>query len=191
MNNIITSLGNQYYHIIDSMEGAKRLLYQRVNEQVAQANDFAIASHVMIQQRCVETSLRVKQFASTHAKTIVFIGFSATTAYFAPQIFFPTVVATIILKIQLAHYLEELANENLKVDKNPYLLHPQYGPEYVSSFDMTMGGIAAVDSFAIATIYFPSTWTVAALPILGGLATGNCLAKYAMDTARSWTIIRT
>lgn len=45
---------------------------------------------------------------------------------------------------------------------------------------MTMGTIAAVDSVVMGILVLPST-TVSLIPVLGGFAAGNCVAKLGMN----------
>ncbi len=93
-------------------------------------------------------------------------------------------VATIILRVELTFYLKKLANEYLKPEKNMYLLNPRFGPNYVSTLDVTMAAIAAVDAIALGTIFVAGSWTVTLIPALAGITAGSCAARLGMDIAQ-------
>lgn len=95
-------------------------------------------------------------------------------------------IATIILRVELSRHLKKLANEYLKNDHNPYLLNPKHGPTYVTSLDLTLGAIAALDAIALGTIFVAGSWSVALIPVLGGIAAGSVAAKWGMDKAYAW-----
>ena len=137
-------------------------------------------------QRCVDTANKIKDFVQRHQGEILFIGCCAITAYFAPHLFFPALIVTVIIRVEL----KQLAKQYLRDEQNPYERNPRFGPHYVSVLDLTLGVIAAADAFALGTIFIAGSWTVALIPVLGGVAAGNCLAKMGMDIAHSWSSLQ-
>ena len=139
-----------------------------------------------ISQTVRSTAEKVTNFLYAHKEEIFFGVCTAASIYFAPQLFFPAAIITIILRVEIKHFLKSYANEYLKDEKNPYQLHPYYGPKYVSSLNLSMGTIAAIDAIAIGTVFTAGSWSIAALPILGGIAAGSVIAKIGMDLGHRW-----
>lgn len=140
-------------------------------------------------QKCIEIAIKVKDFLWRHKKTILFVGLSVLTAAFAPEIFFPVAIATIIVRVVATYALKHLADYYMKDERNPYKIKPLFGPDYVSPLDITLGVIAALDAVALGTIFTTSAKFVPLhiiLPIAGGIVAGNFIAKVGMDIANSW-----
>jgi hypothetical protein len=133
-----------------------------------------------ISQACLDTVNKIEGFLYYHKETIFFIGCSLTTAYFAPHLFFPTVIVSVIARIELARNLKKVADYYLKDERNPYKLNPKYDI-CVNTVDVTLGTIAALDAVALGTIFMTNFWTVYLIPVLGGVVAGNCAAKLAMN----------
>lgn len=166
--------------------GLKNDVQQSASQKVHAAQTYIVTTSLSIRQTCVDTAQKTKQFIYDHKEEIFFTGCSAVTAFFAPHLFFPAAVITIIIRVELNWHLKKLAKEYLKDDHNPYLLNALYGPRYVSTLDLSMGTIAAIDSLALGTIYIAGSWSIALLPALGGIAAGSAAAKLGMDIAQKW-----
>ena len=136
--------------------------------------------------QCNATANKTKDFILRNKHNIFFIACTATTAFFAPGLFIPTFVATLIIRVEVSRQLKNLADYYMKENLNPYKQTPNYGPEYANSLALTMGTIATMDAIALGTIFTTSSVTIALLPVLGGIAAGNAAAKCAMDIANSW-----
>lgn len=163
--------------------GMKNHVQHGVTAKIHAAQDFVEPKYLSVRQKCIDSAEKTKDFILTHKKELFFIGCGIITAYFAPQLFFPAAVITLILRVQGARQLEKLADHYMKDDRNPYKTNPQYGPHYVSTLALTMGTIAAVDSLALGTFFAPASLSVALLPIVGGVAVGSTVAKLGMDIA--------
>ena len=166
---------------------------QSVNRQVERVQQFTTATCRSIEEsaqqvgrqinsKCQEITERVSNVFEQNKRNFFFIACSITTAYLAPQFFFPAAVVTVIARIELAHFLKKAAQNyfDLKDDNKPYKSN-RY-EECVNSLDFTLGTIAAIDSLALGTFYLTGYWSVALLPILGGIAAGNAMAKWGMNS---------
>lgn len=176
-------MSNQLNHAGQWANGMKNHVQQGVTAKIHAAQDYVGPKYQSARQKCIATAEKIKDFILNHKVELFFIGCSVATAFFAPQLFFPAAVITIILRVESARQLEKLADHYMKDDLNPYKTNPQYGPNYVSTIALTMGTIAAIDSLALGTFFAPATLTVALLPILGGIAAGSTIAKLGMDIA--------
>lgn len=132
------------------------------------------------------TADKTEDFILRNKHNIFFVVCSLTTAFFAPELFIPSFVATLLLRVGISCQLKSLADYYIKDEHNPYKQSPNYGPEYNNSFTVTMAVISAIDALALGTIYTTTIPTVALLPIMGGIAAGNAAAKFGMDVANSW-----
>lgn len=191
MNTIITNVMNNvnihiYLATQDAMEFATSVHHQAENN-FAMVKAKTGEAYQAVSQSLVDGAAKTKNFVLDHKETILFIGCCCATAYFAPTLFFPTAVAVIIIRVEAAHHLKKLANHFMKDERNPYLLRPEYGPNYISTLEITMAVIGAVDAIALGTIYMASSSVVVFIPILGGIAAGSYLAKHGMDVAHRFS----
>lgn len=185
MNSILGNLQNQFQEAYYKIEEAGRSFQQSASDQLQQAQEYVAQSSQSFCQSCETTKEKTIEFVQRNQKTIFFIGASCVTAYLAPHLFFTAAIATIILRVEFDRRLREYMDTNFKAERNLYNLNPFYGPSYVSSVDLTMATIAALDAIALGTIFIAGSWTVALIPVLGGLAAGDCLAKRGIDFAYS------
>jgi ElaB/YqjD/DUF883 family membrane-anchored ribosome-binding protein len=170
----------QAYHLAGEV-GAS--VNQRMTNGIHTAKVYIAQTNQAVKQGCKKTIEKTIDFVTRNQTNIFFVGCCCATAYFAPHLFFPVLIATIIVKVELSRHLKHYAKEYLKDDHNPYLLNPLRGPNYITTLDVTMGAIAAVDAIALGTVFLANSWAVSLIPALGGLAAGSCIAKWGMDLA--------
>ena len=183
MTHLVNNIQNQINQACTWAGGAGASINQRVSTGIQRTQGFVAQNGSSLVQVCKNTAEKTGDFIIRNKNTIFFIGSCCVTGYFAPHLFFPIVVATIILRVELARHLRNYANTHLKDSHNPYKLNPRYGPQYISTMDLTMGAIAAVDAFALGTIFLANSWSIALIPVLGGIAAGSTVAKLGMDIA--------
>ncbi len=167
----------QFQHLSHRIEETA----QSVSNQVAHTGDYLVYSIDSICQKCTAVTEKTSKFVIQNKQTIFFIGCCAITAYTSPFLFFPSLVITGILRLELERHLKKFMNEKWKDEHNPYKIKPQYGPSYINSFELALATIGTVDAIALATLFVAGSWTVALLPALCGVAAGSCLAKKGMD----------
>lgn len=131
---------------------------------------------------CHKTSDAVAKFVYENSHALLYTGFCLTTAYLAPQLFFPTMIVTIILRIEVTRFLKELAEEYFKPEKNPMNGPPR---PIITHVNLAMSTIAMLDSVALATFFTSSSIVINLLPMLGGVAAGNSFAKLIMQWANN------
>jgi hypothetical protein len=180
---LLTTLHNQLQQACHLAGGIGTSVNQRLANGIRITKVNIAQTSQSIVQGSKRTIDKTIDFVDRNQTNIFFVGCCCVTAYFAPSLFFPVLVATIIVKVELSRHLKHYAKEYLKDDHNPYLLNPLRGPNYITTLDVTMGAIAAVDALALGTIFLANSWAVTLLPVLGGLAAGSCLAKLGMDLA--------
>ena len=179
------NLQDQFQQAYQWAGGKAGVIRNEISAELGKAKQAVIHGTQVVQLKLLEAANKTQEFVLRHKETIFFFGCACVTAYFAPQLFFPVLVATIIIRVELTYYLKKLANEYLKPEKNMYIQTPFFGPNYISTLDVTMAAIAAVDAIALGTIFVANSWTVAIIPALGGLAAGSCVAKWGMDMAQA------
>jgi hypothetical protein len=158
-------------------------IYSGVSSKVKKIHDDVINKCDTIYKSCKATAEKIEAFIIRNRANIFFIACGIATAYFAPHLFFPIAIATIIVRVEFDRRAKNWTNENMKTEKDPYKKNPTYGPHYVNSIDLTLAAIAAIDAIALGTLFVAGSWTVALLPLLGGIAAGSCAAKLGMDIA--------
>lgn len=139
-----------------------------------------------INQGCEHTQTRVYQvaknidnFVRRNAYNFLYVASTAATAYFAPHLFFPTLIVTAIIRIEATRYLRNIAKEYCKEEKNPFVNHSY--PDRVNTTELALAVIAATDAVALGTLFTARSLTVNLIPILGGIAAGNTLGKFAIE----------
>ncbi len=192
---MLSSLISTFHQTYDRAGDIRTTLHHKMTRQVQRTQDSIEHAYQVTSQNCQqaghyvsqkyhETADKASTFVYNNKDKIFFAGCCIATAYFAPELFLGSAVITLILRVEISHYLKKLADDYLKDEVNPYKSHPRYD-NYMSSIDLMMGGIAAVDAIALGTLFVAGSWTVAVLPALGGVAAGNCAAKWAMDIIHS------
>jgi hypothetical protein len=193
MVGLVGNIQNQFCSAYDWAGEVGATVQQQVSNQITRTKTLvATTCHSINQgcqdaasytkQKCLDTAKKIETFLYDHKETIFFTGCTLATAYFAPHLFFSTLVVTIILRVELAHNLKKMADYYLKDDRNPYKINPKYDTR-ITTFDVTLGTISAIDAIALGTLFMTNSWCVALLPALGGLAAGNCAAKIGMNIA--------
>lgn len=133
-----------------------------------------------VKLKCRATAGKVSE--TLHNKQIMFFVTCCTSAaYFTPHLFLPTVIITVITRMELTSYLKKTAEFYMKDDRNPYKINPRY-ENCISALDFTLGTIAGLNGLALATFYITNSWAVYFLPVLGGVAAGSAIAKWGMNT---------
>lgn len=171
------SIEHQFHEAYQRAGEMGKSLSQGITSQVQRTQQFVAHTCQSLKGGCQKTAEKAKEFVKRNQNTILFIGCSCASAYFAPQFFFPAAIITIIFRVELNRQM----NQYVEKWKNEW-----YGPHYISSFDLTLAVIGAVDAVALGTFFVPGSLTVALIPSLGGIAAGNCLAKRGMDIAHYW-----
>lgn len=156
--------------------------YQGATNKIHQA--FKITGNA-VSDACHKTTHAVAKFVYENRHEIMYTGFSLTTAYLAPQLFFPTLIVTVILRIEINRYLKEFCSKNLKEDKN-WMNGPQR--PIMTSLDLSFAAIAAIDALALSSVFISTSIVVNALPILGGIAAGSSFAKMVMRRADNYEV---
>ena len=164
--------------------GIKNQVQHEVSDKLHSAQTYVSTKADALKVGVIDTAAKTKAFVIANKATIFFVGCSAITAVFFPEMFFAAAIVTIIVRVELNWLFKKLAAEYLKDDHNPYLLNPYYGPDYVTPLTVTMATVAAVDSLALGTIFVAGSMTVALLPVLGGIAVGSVVAKLGIDMAQ-------
>lgn len=155
-------------------------------EKIDGAQKSIRATCQLVCQKGSESVGKIKEFVLSHKKEIFFLGCCAITAFFAPHLFFTAAVVTIIFRVLLSEFLQKLAENVLQDNYNPFKTIPLNSLKYISNLDIALETIAAVDAVALGTIFTAGTWTVALLPILGGIAAGNTAAKIGINIAHRY-----
>lgn len=189
----VKNISNQFHPIYEHIEKAVETTQQKITNQTHKIHAFVLNTQHSINQtchhatrcvsqKCQHTIAKVEGFICQNKETILFIGLSATTAYLHPFLFFPTAIIATAVRIEVARNLKKFFDDNWKDEKNPYK-NPQYVryKDCISTLDTVIGAIAAIDSIALATIYSTNFWAISILPILGGIAVGNAVAKFGMN----------
>lgn len=187
MSGFVGNIQNQFYNAYDWAEEVGVVVHHQISNKAQQTKVCIINFQEGCKdkansatQACLNTINKIEEFLYHHKETIFFIGCSLTTAYFAPHLFFPTVILSVVVRIELARNLKKVADHYLKDERNPYKLSPKYDT-CVNTIDVSLGTIAALDAVALGTIFMTNFWTVYLIPILGGVVAGNCAAKFAMN----------
>ncbi|CUI16540.1 hypothetical protein PNK_0915 [Candidatus Protochlamydia naegleriophila] len=126
---------------------------------------------------CKAASNKTSNFVASNYQTIFFAASTCATAYFAPHLFLPGTIAAVIVRLEL----RKLIDTYIKDEHNPYIKDSKFGPKYVNTTEFVLALAAAVDAAALATVFYTSSWTVALMPILGGVVAGNVATKIGMD----------
>lgn len=191
MSGIVDGFKNQVTYAVgcasDFVEDVGVTMQKRIVHQTENARIIAIGfgnscqqAANQTQQACLDTIGKIEEFLFQNKDRIFFVGCSLTTAYLVPQLFFPTMIGTIIIRVEISRNLKIAADHYLKDEFNPYKKNPNF-ETCLTTTDMTMGTIAAVDSIVMGILILPSTLTVSLIPVLGGIAAGNCVAKLGMN----------
>jgi hypothetical protein len=187
MTGFVGSIQSQFYNAYDWAEEIGVTVQQQVSNQFQRTKVCVINfgqecqnTAIQVSRACVDTANKIEGFLYHHKETLFFIGCSLTTAYFAPHLFFPTVILSVVARIEIARNLKKVADYYLKDEHNPYRVNPKYDT-CVNTVDVTLGTIAALDAVALGTIFMTNFWTVYLIPVLGGIVAGNCSAKFAMN----------
>jgi len=154
--------------------------YQVIRETYKAMDEGYQTSAKHLKHALHRTLENVKAFASRNKEAIFCVGCSLLTAYFAPTLFLPTAIITLILRFEFSRYSKKIADSYLKDECNPYKLHPRY-QECVNPLELTMSVIAAADAIALGTIFVTNSLSIALIPVLGGIAAGSCAAKFCMN----------
>ena len=176
---------NKFQEFYSCCEQATSAVKKEAEAKIHSAKNYMDQKYQATCQNIQISANKTKDFIYNNRETLFFIACATVTAVMAPHLFIPFTIATIVVRIELAKYLKNLANEYLKDDHNPYMLDPLYGPNYISTLDLTLVAIAAIDSIALGTIFLTSSLTIALLPAVGGIVVGSCIAKYSMDSFQS------
>jgi hypothetical protein len=128
-----------------------------------------------------QTTDKVADFFYKQSGTLLYIGCTVATATFSPQLFIPTVIASLIVRIEATRYMRDMAKEYLKPEKN--FMETGAARPTITTLDMAMATIAAVDAVALGTIFYSHSITINLLPALGGIAAGSSFAKAVMNWA--------
>lgn len=127
-----------------------------------------------------KTSAAVGKFVYENSNTLLYTGFTVTTAALAPQFFFPAAIVTTILRIEITRFLKEMCEEYFKPEKNP--MKGEARP-IVSNVNLALASVAALDTVALTTLFTSTSIVINLLPALGGVAAGNSFAKMIMRWA--------
>lgn len=191
MTTLVENIHNHFLIAYDWAEEVGVEIQQNVSDQVQRTLTTIGDTYHFVEVSCRadirelkkiyhEIINKIKEFFYQNKEAIFFLGCSAATASFAPHLFFPTAIAVLIIRIELARNLKKAADYYLKDERNPYELNPQY-EKCINAIDITLATIAAIDAIALGTISLTNCWTIALLPVLGGLAAGNSAAKWGMN----------
>jgi hypothetical protein len=171
VNNLVANIQNQ----VEASKVSLLDAYQAVSQSCRQTGSQLSQNSQLIVDK-------IQRFVDENKEAIFFTGCCGAAAYFGPTLFFPVALITAVVRVEFSRNLKKLANDYLKDDKNPYKLNPYYD-NCVSSLDLMMGTVGGVDAIALGTIFMTNSWAVNSLPILAGIAAGNCLAKLGMNAS--------
>jgi len=156
--------------------------FRRTQNSMTEAYHAVSQSCQHMTDRVGQTINNVEEFVFRNKMTLFFIGCAVATAYFSPLLFFPAVIITVIVRVEISRHLQKAADYYLKDERNPYKVNPQY-EKCVNTLELTFGIIAAVDAIALGTLFVAGFWPVALIPILGGIAAGSSATKFGKNIA--------
>src|SRR6478752_4963226 len=93
-------IANQFNQLGLCAHCMRNYVQQRVPSPVVAQTFFGKISQ-NISQLYADTTEKVTTFLYDHKEAIFFTGCSAATAFFAPQLFFPVALVTIILRVEI------------------------------------------------------------------------------------------
>jgi hypothetical protein len=193
MVNFIGNIQDQFFLAYEGITEVGATVQQQVTYQLHEGKEAVAHTYRSFVQGCQDeinevtficqvTANKVEGFLFRNKETLFFIGCCAVTAHFSPHLFFTAAIVTVILRVEFTRNLKKLADYYLQDERNPYVIQPYYN-KCVNALDMTLASVAAVDAVALGTIYLTNSWLVFLLPALGGIAAGNCLAKWGMNVS--------
>lgn len=192
LDNIKTSFENYCTSANQIFEDKKDQIRQKINHIYESTSQNAsqvygnVSSATATQYLCLKneaskTSHAIENFVKKYQRELFYGACLVTTAYFAPNLFFISLIATAIIRYQLTETLRAAAQNYLKAEKNPFI-HGS-SPMKISRLDVTLAAIAAIDALALGTLFYSNSTTVNLIPVLGGIAAGSTMAKTALESA--------
>lgn len=180
MQNLVVGMHHPIQFTVHCLEEIGTTIQHGISQQVHNIGRGCHEALGYVGTKCMRTIDKTELFLYENRGTLFFIGCSAVTAIYSPLLFFPAAIAGAGIRFEGARKLKELADKYLNKELNPYQLHSRYD-KCVTSLAIAAASVAAFDALALGTFYSTSYMAIAFLPVLGGLAAGDAVAKWAMN----------
>lgn len=160
---------------------------QQVRDDVVAARDYVVKGiHAAgcyavdsTKSACYRARDAAANFVADNSKELFYLGCTAVTAMYAPQLFLVTTLLTVAARIEITRQTKMWAQENMKPEKNPFNQRQPY--QLISGQNLGFATLSALDSFALGTLYTSSSFMVNYFPMFGAMAFGSTLAKLILN----------
>lgn len=194
---IKTCLNQSYSDVVGSIEEAKISFSHAVSNAFQAINDGFTALERKIsngmtlaktESKRVINETQMKMYKLAHAITnwisenqcnLFFVACSMASIYFSPTLTLSAAFLTLVARVEITKVVKSIANDYLKSEKNPYRTHPKF--DTISQIDLGIGGLSGLTALGLSTIFSTNYLAVTLLPLLGGAALGNSMAKMIMN----------
>jgi hypothetical protein len=184
VNNTFQSIHNTCTETSEKVRNYAHDVFQSIkdthNAATENVKNYANATCRSINERCNAAKEKTQQFIQDNQTNLFFIGCSCATAYFAPHLFYPAAITSFFANYQIDVFMKDWSDHNRKPETDPYKVQPLYDKK-ISNADLIAATTGAVNAIALGTIFIAGSWTVAAIPLLGGVAVGSVLHKIRWD----------